>query len=786
MEDVKKKPRFTAEQAEQVAAQTFRLYGTASALPSERDQNFLIETPSGNYVLKIANPETALEVLELENQAIRIAHAIDDFESPQIVKSADNHSIIPLTEAGQCWHVRCLTYLPGTPLASFPNHTPELLSELGRCLGLLDGQLQTLDQNRVARRQHRWDLTRAPESIKRALQAKPESDRQDLLLYFLSLYESIAPRLPALKQSVIHNDANNYNVIVAVDPVDETATIGLIDFGDLLHSRTIHDLAICAAYVMLDKANPLQALAAVTGGYHRSYRLNDAEISCLFPLACLRLAQSVSISIEQQRRDPENEYLAISEKPAWQTLKQLSEIEPGEVRERLWDTCHHQVGRPVGRDAWTAKEIIASRRRYVAPSLSLSYDQPIKIVKGQGQYLYDQDDMTYLDCVNNVCHVGHCHPNVVEAASGQISTLNTNTRYLHPNIVSYAEQLSGTLPDSLSVCFFVNSGSEANDLALRLAQNFTGQRDMFVIDHAYHGHTSALIDVSPYKFQGPGGPGKPEHVHVLDLPDLYRGKYRSPQEDAVSRYVADARANIESVTSNGGIAGLIAESLLSCGGQIPLPPGYLAAVYQSIHQAGGICIADEVQVGFGRVGSSFWGFELSGVQPDIVTLGKPIGNGHPLAAVVTTREIADAFHNGMEYFNTFGGNPVSCAVGMAVLDVIQKENLQQNALQVGNYLLLQLRELPPRFPRVGDVRGSGLFLGIEIVKDLASREPDARAAKQIVERMKQQRILLSTDGPDHNVIKFKPPMVFDMANAERLVDNLKKVLADLDQSPASG
>ena len=785
MEDVKKKPKFTSEQAEQIAAQMFAIYGSASTLPSERDQNFLIETPGGDYVLKIANPDTPLAVLELENQAIRIAHAIDDFESPQVVKSVDNLSIIPLTEAGHPWHVRCLTYLPGTPLASFPKHTPTLLTELGRCLGLLDRQLGTLDQNHAAQRPHRWDLARGPEAVKQAIQSTRQSDRQDLLLYFLSLHESIAPRLQGLKQSVIHNDANNYNIIIAVDPVDETASIGLIDFGDLLYSRTIHDLAICSAYLMLDKSNPIEALAAVTSGYHQSYRLGDAELSCLFPLACLRLAQSVSISIEQQRRDPGNEYLAISEKPAWQALKRLSEINPADVRERLWEACNQQATRQKGPVTWTPEEINEVRKRHVAPSLSLSYDQPLKLVKGQGQYLYDPDDMTYLDCVNNVCHVGHCHPAVVEAANNQIRALNTNTRYLHPHIVSYAEQLTGTLPESLSVCFFVNSGSEANDLALRLAQNFTGQRDMFVIDHAYHGHTAALIDVSPYKFQGPGGLGKPAHVHVLDLPDLYRGKYRSSQENAVQNYVTDARSRIEAITSRGGVAGLIAESLLSCGGQIPLPPGYLSEVYEAIRQAGGICIADEVQVGFGRVGSHFWGFELSGVKPDIVTLGKPIGNGHPLAAVVTTREIADAFNNGMEYFNTFGGNPVSCAVGMAVLDVIQKEKLQQNALEVGSFLLEQLDELKQRFPRIGDVRGAGLFLGIEIVKDPALPEPDAEVAKQIVESMKQHRILLSTDGPEHNVIKFKPPMVFDLANAERLISCLQKILVDLDRSPTN-
>ena len=778
-EDVTNKPNWTGQQAEQIAGQTFGIFGTATALTGERDQNFKITTPTGNYVLKVANPQAQLAVLELENQAIGIAYAIADFESPQIVRSVDNQAIIPVTVSGETWHVRCLTYVPGTPLAQFPNHTPALLSELGRSLGLLDIQLKSLDQNRVAHRNFHWDLARAPDAIKTALQSIHDTDRQDLLLWTLSLHESIAERLKQLDQSVIHNDANDYNVLIAKDPLDDTACIGLIDFGDLVYSTTVHDLAICCAYTMLGKTHAIDAMQAVTTGYHQSYRLSDAEISCLFPLVCLRLAQSVSMSIEQQRKDPNNEYLSISEQPAWETLGRLYKLDSSQVCERLWDACHQQaIGSPA-RDVLTACEIKSLRRQYVSRSLSLSYDEPLKITKGQGQYLFDESGMTYLDCVNNVCHVGHCHPSVVAAASQQIDILNTNTRYLHPNIACYAEQLANTLPDPLSVCFFVNSGSEANDLALRLARHATQQQDMFVIDHAYHGHTAALIDVSPYKFNGPGGQGKPADVHILDTPDTYRGKYRNDDPAAINRYIADAKNQIESQTAERGIAGLIAESLLSCGGQIPLPRGYLAAVYDAIHTSGGLCIADEVQVGFGRVGSKFWGFELSGVRPDIVTLGKPIGNGHPLGAVVTTPEIAGAFCNGMEYFNTFGGNPVSCAIGMAVLKVIQKENLQQHAMQVGEFLMKQLQELQQSFPQVGDIRGAGLFLGIEMVQDPVNRQPNSELAKRIVEEMKRHRILLSTDGPDHNVIKFKPPMTFDLANAERVVTSLRKVLADL-------
>ncbi|MCP4425490.1 MAG: aminotransferase class III-fold pyridoxal phosphate-dependent enzyme, partial [Chloroflexi bacterium] len=415
-------------------------------------------------------------------------------------------------------------------------------------------------------------------------------------------------------------------------------------------------------------------------------------------------------------------------------------------------------------------ELLAARQKNLGPSLSVSYREPLKIVRGAGQFLYDEAERPYLDCVNNVCHVGHSHPRVVAAAARQMAVLNTNTRYLHDNIVRYAERLTATLPDSLNVCFFVNSGSEANDLALRLARAYTGQQDIIALDGAYHGNLSSLIEISPYKFNGPGGMGEPKHVHTAVMPD----PYRNPQ--TAKEYAAHIQRLIAQMKREGrGLAAFIAESLLGCGGQIVCPDGYLAAAYQYVRAAGGVCIADEVQVGFGRVGSHFWGFQTQGVVPDIVTMGKPIGNGHPLAAVVTTAAIAQSFHNGMEYFNTFGGNPVSCAVGTAVLDVIEDENLQANALRVGDRLQTQLKRLMAKHPLIGDVRGMGLFIGIELVRNRQTLEPAAEEAATIVEQMKERGILISTDGPLHNVIKIKPPIGFTEVDADFLTATLDEV-----------
>ena len=420
------------------------------------------------------------------------------------------------------------------------------------------------------------------------------------------------------------------------------------------------------------------------------------------------------------------------------------------------------------------QEILERRRRHIGANLSISYRTPLHIVRGYRQYLYDETGRRYLDAVNNVPHVGHSHPVVVRAAKRQMPILNTNTRYLHRSLGEYASRLAATMPDPLEVCFFVNSGSEANDLALRLAYAYTHRRHIIVLDGAYHGHLSSLIDISPYKFKGPGGEGAPGHVHIASMPDTFRGPFRN--DDAADRYASEVQQIVDDHT--GEIAAFISESMLGCGGQVELPPGYLKSVYTIVREAGGVCIADEVQVGFGRLGTHLWGFETQDAVPDIVVLGKPMGNGHPLAGVVTTPAIAEAFNNGMEFFSTFGGNPVSTAVGMAVLDVINDEHLQENALTTGNWLRQALSELQQEFPIIGDVRGRGLFLGVELVCDPKSREPAAEEASYVANRLAELGVLISTDGPDHNVLKIKPPIVFDLHDARELVEKLRIVLKE--------
>ncbi len=410
--------------------------------------------------------------------------------------------------------------------------------------------------------------------------------------------------------------------------------------------------------------------------------------------------------------------------------------------------------------------LLEARNRHISQAMSIAHGSPLHIVRGEMQYLHASDGTRYLDLVNNVSHVGHCNPRVVEAGQRQMAVLNTNSRYVYTGLTEYLSRLASTLPEALSIGFMVNSGSEANELAVRLARSYSGNHDMAVIEGAYHGHTGMLIDLSPYKFRGPGGKGEPEPwVHVLPIPD----SYRRPD----SEFIDEARSGL---TEAGPVAGLLIESMLSCAGQVLLPDGYLEEAKVAVRGQGGLLIADEVQVGFGRVGSHMWAFQESGVVPDIVVMGKPIGNGHPMAAVFTTPEIASSF-GGMEFFSTFGGNPVSCAIGMAVMDVIEGDGLMGRASELGLRFTEGLLSLKDSHEIIGDVRGRGLFLGFEMVRDRKTLVPASKEATEIVDSMREMGVLMSTDGPLHNVIKIKPPMVLNEEDVDDTLSKLDRALS---------
>jgi 4-aminobutyrate aminotransferase-like enzyme/Ser/Thr protein kinase RdoA (MazF antagonist)/murein DD-endopeptidase MepM/ murein hydrolase activator NlpD len=449
-----------------------------------------------------------------------------------------------------------------------------------------------------------------------------------------------------------------------------------------------------------------------------------------------------------------------------------------EAHLRIYPDPSDLLGLPAARVVYrdTTQQLQDARQQHFAGNLKTSYEQPIALVRGLGHIVFDSQGRRYLDAYNNVPHVGHCHPHVVRAIQQQTALLATNTRYLHEGMQRYADRLRELLPAELAVCFFTPSGSEANELALRLMRKHTGAIDLCVMDHGYHGHTTGTMAISPYKFRQPGAPAKPDWVHVTAQPDVYRGEHTGA--DAGERYASEVAASIDALQTQGrALAGYLCECLPSVGGQMELPRGFLASVYAKVRAAGGLCVADDVQTALWRTGSHAFGFEQQGVVPDVLVLGKPLGNGFPLGAVITTKAVAESFADGPEFFSTFGGSTVAMAAGNAVLDVLRDEHLAENARTIGECLLSGLRELQQRYEVIGDVRGAGLFLGVELVTDRTSKQPATSAANWIKNQMRKHRILIGTDGPHDNVLKIRPPMSFDAEAAHCLLTALDRALA---------
>ena len=1001
-------PRLTSANAEHVAREIFGITARATELPSERDQNFRILTDDGrHYVLKVANAAERPSMLEAENACMH--HLATTGLTPVPVPARDGGEIALHGD-----HlVRLITWIEGQPLGDASRRADALLTDLGRALGLVDRALESFDHPALHRVFH-WDLAHGPAVVQQHLDQITEPAIRRTVSSMLGVYrDTVAPRLSSLRRSAIHGDANDYNVLIDT----RTARVaGLVDFGDMVFSHTVNDLAIAMAYASLGQPDPLGAASHVAAGYHAVHPLTDDELAALFGLMAMRLCLSVSVAAAQQSEDPDRDYLGISQAPIRDTLPTLAAIHPRLAHYRLRDACglspvphsprvvawlrahadriapltgfdlrvtpvlgldlsagsplvasnpadnlaepfaqrlfaamraagtdigvggydearliyatdafssgavtderrtvhigidvtmaagaplyapldgvvhgfedagtrldygpvivlRHEIpdgdtgdeslsfytlyghldraslqglriGQPIQagerfaaigappdngdwwphvhvqivtdmldvpcnfngvapasqRRTWLslspdanlllripsgsfARHLSTStlrtmRRMHFGANVRLSYgDAPLQIVRGWMQYLFDETGRTYIDAYNNVPHVGHAHPRVTAAVAAQLATLNTNTRYLHETVVTYAAELAACFPAPLQVCFFTASGSEANELALRLARAHTGRRELVVMDAAYHGHTTTLIDISPYKHAGPGGAGAPAWVHTSPIPDVYRGPYKADDPAAGLKYAREVGAVIDAVGDR-GLCGYLAETCPSVAGQIVMPPGFLREVYQLVRAAGGVCIADEVQTGFGRIGTHLWAFEAHDVVPDIVVLGKPIANGYPMGAVVTTRAIADSFDNGMEFFSTFGGSTAACAAARATLRATFDDGLQAHALEVGAHVLARLRELQQAHDLIGDVRGSGLFIGVELVRDRDTRMPATDEAAAVVARMRELGVLVGTDGPFHNVIKIRGPMPHTAADAECVANALGRALRE--------
>ncbi|MEL6558638.1 MAG: aminotransferase class III-fold pyridoxal phosphate-dependent enzyme [Bacteroidota bacterium] len=727
--------------------------------------NYLVDDNSGQFIFKTYPfDEDLLEILVAENDVLLQLQQKEDLRFPRPVPFLKGDYIRTEEIAGRKTICRMLTFLAGD-LMGDTRPSEIRYQNLGSFLAVLDLKLRKVKSNTLKARQWAWD-NQYLHLNKQYLQDISDPHRRNIVRYFMLQYEeNVSPHTGKLRKQVIHNDANEWNLLVEGDQIT-----GLFDFGDLAHSFLINELAIAITYVCYDKTDPLKWASLVLKAYHAVYPLEPIEIKVLYYLIAARLCTSVCHSAHARKENPANTYATVSEEHAWSMLLRWVAINPIGAE----NIFRKAIGLPMHSTTDPEKHL-ERRHQSIHPVLSVSYKKPLVVTKAAFQYMYDAAGNAILDAYNNIPHVGHSHPKVVTAAQRQIAKLNTNTRYLYNLLPAYAEKLLNKFPDQLNKVFFVNSGSAASDLAIRMAHAHTGNQNILVMEHGYHGNTQTSIDISDYKFSNKKGQGQKGHILKTNIPDTYRGKYTNDDGSAGRLYAQEAIENINKV--NGTIAAFVSEPVVGCGGQVPLAKGYLKELYPAIRVQGGVCISDEVQTGFGRLGDCFWGYEAQEVVPDIVILGKPIANGHPMGAVVCTSEIADSFGKGVEFFSSFGGNPVSCAIADAVLDIIEEESLQQNATEVGNYYLSLFRELQESHPCIGDVRGSGLFIGIEIVKP-GTKDPDPELAAYIKNELRNHHILISTDGPYDSVLKSKPPLCFTKANAKTVVDQIRVVLEE--------
>ena len=727
------------------------------------NKNHLVKTSTSQYIFKTYSCNKEMQALvEIENETLLFLQESDKDKFPKPIQFLDGAYVKILEIDGKETICRMLSFLEGEFLKDV-KHTESLFKSIGIFLAQMDVKLKKLNIYTIKAKKWTLDIQYL-DLNKKYINDIPNIKNRNIVQYFFKQFEEeVVPLLPELRKQIIHNDANDWNLMVGNGEIT-----GLIDFGDMVYSPLINELAVAITYACFDKENPLEWATIILRSYHSKLPLKIEEIKVLYYLIAARLVISLCNSAHLTKLNPENSYASVSEKSAWKMLYLWLSINPIAAENRFLIA----IGHPIG-EQQAIEQIIKRRHQHISPILSLSYDKPIHMVRSAFQYMYDVNGNTFLDVYNNIPHVGHSHPKIVESGQRQMAKLNTNTRYLYDQLADYAEKLLAKFPASLNKVYFVNSGSAASDLAVRIAKIHTGYEKLMVMEHGYHGHTQTATDISDYKFNNPKGQGQKDYILKTPIPDTYRGKYTVNDGSAGKKYAKDAIREIRK--SNLSIAAFISEPIVGCGGQIPLANGYLKEIYPAIREQGGVCISDEVQTGFGRLGDCFWGFEAQEVIPDIVIIGKPMANGHPMGAVICTNEIAESFGNGVEFFSSFGGNPVSCAIASSVLDVIDEEKLQENAKNVGDYyksLFINLRE---KFKCIGDIRGSGLFLGIEINKD-NSMIPDQELAHFIKNELRNQNILISTDGPSDSVIKSKPPLCFTIENARLVVNHIEKVL----------
>ena len=761
-------PAFSATEAAAIAADMFGLVGTAAPLGSERDQGFLICGPAGPVgVLKISNAGEDRSIVDMETAAALHVLAADPslpVSAPLIAVGGDPaagpaaYRALAGDATGVEHIVRACTFMRGTASIDPLELDGDALFDHGVMNARLGVALRSFFDP-SAGRVLLWD-------VQHALDLRPMADAiQDpahraLVDGVLDRFEaSVLPRWSSLRSQVIHGDVTLDNALVD----DRGRISGIIDFGDMSHSALVCDVSAALESLLAGRApeDVVPLAMRFIDGYRSVTPLEPLELAVIPDLLSARLATVAVLFGWRANRYPDNAYLRGWEARLWPLLSYLEGDGGDLLRGRL------RAGDVVADEA----SLIERRGQVFGPALSpLTYDRPLHLVRGEGVWLVDANGDRYLDCYNNVPVVGHCHPRVTDAIARQSRLLNTNMRYLHEAAIELAERLIAGMPagSGLDTVLFVNSGSEANDTAWRLATAWTGAAGGLASAYAYHGVTQAITDVSPEEWLGGY---RPSHVELFDALDRYRDD-ADPEEAAedllrASEHLQE-RGILPAVTFVDG--GFTSDGILG------VPPAYVRALAERSHEVGALYVADEVQVGHGRTGEGLWSFAAGGVAADLVTMGKPMGNGHPVAAVITRREITERFAETTEWFSTFGGNPVACAAALAVLDVIEDERLIERAARVGPALRAALAELAVSHPSIGDVRGTGLLSGVELVRDPSTKEPDAELASAVKNGMRMRGVLVGSTGRRDNVLKVRPPLVFGQEHIATVVGALDDTL----------
>ncbi|MFT5259219.1 MAG: 4-aminobutyrate aminotransferase-like enzyme/Ser/Thr protein kinase RdoA (MazF antagonist) [Saprospiraceae bacterium] len=787
-------PNVSLSEAQTVAQKHFNVGGHCKPLGGERDRNFLIERAEGNCLLKISNVSEEDQILDMQCKALaHIELHSPELPTPRLIRTSDGKDWATfVNEAGEAMRARLLTFLPGTPIGQAAEDS-HLMQNVGRSVAKLNRALHGF-MHSAAQHELAWDTQRLDQLEPLLIHMDSAAEKQLVQTTLDRFKQFVKPQLAGCRSQVIHNDVTYHNTVVSHE--DPTQISGMFDFGDMVYAPLIQDLSHPAAELPAGCRDPLARSVEIVAGFHAVTPLEDAEFKLLPDLIASRLAACILLeawAASEVEWEDDRDHLDGWHDKSVSMLSDIQSAEPDHFENLIRSACGEPVvhndsicnnstlGSTAGVNINSAADTAwQSRQQTLGNANYIAYDKPLHLVKGAGVWLEDSQSNRYLDVYNNVPHAGHCHPRVTQAIVKQTALLNTNTRYMVDVVTEYAEKILSTLPDELDTCYFVSSGSEANDLAWRLSTAWTGNRGGLVMDNAYHGITEATYALSPAESKL--GKHQFAHIGLFAAPDDYRGEYKRDDPSRGQHFAQYISGAINDLAArNYQPAAFFIDSIMSSNGVFTPPKGYLENAYDIVRAAGGLCVADEVQSGFGRTGKHLWGFQFGETAPDIVTFGKPIAGGYPMGVVVTRKEIAQKFESQGDFFSTTGGNPVACAAALAMLGVIENERLMENADTVGESMMKELRDMAKQYPVIGDVRGSGLFIGVELIKDRDTLEPATIETKQLANKLREHGVLTGLDGNFQNVLKVRPPMVFTQQHAEIFLKTMRRALTELDQ-----